>query len=145
MSSVRPTKLILVTSLAVASLALTACGSSTPAPATVHPAGVPYLSRAGTGDATLPQVALPGSWSLVWHFNCTDPASRRSFVLTATPSGGMTTQVTDQTGLEGGGYRPFRAAGDYTFVVTTTCGWNVLAGTAGTQVIPTTVPGAASG
>jgi len=142
MSPIQPKRLALLATLAAGSLALTACGSS-PSTTTVstHPAGVPYLSRTGTGNATLPQIALPSTWTLVWRFNCTSPATRRSFLLTSTPSGGSTTQVTNQTGLEGGGYRPFHTSGNFTFAVTTTCSWQVLVGTAGTQTIPTTAAG----
>ncbi len=137
MPAVRPTRSALLASLAVTTLGLAGCSSGPSGTATTHPPGVPYLSRSGTGDETLPQVALPAAWSLVWHFDCTDPNSRRSFVLTSTRSGGSTAKVTDQDGLEGSGYRPFHTAGDYTFAVTTTCSWQVLAGTAGTQTIPT--------
>jgi hypothetical protein len=129
---------MLVAVLAAGSVLLAACGSSPSTTVTTHPAGVPYFSRAGSGNATLPQIALPSTWSLVWRFDCTDPSSRRPFVLTSTRSGGTTTQVTNQTGLEGGGYRPFHSAGDYTFAVTTSCHWQLLVGTTGTQTIPTT-------
>ena len=66
------------------------------------------------------------------------PAALRG--LTATPSGGSTTQVTNQNGLEGGGYHPFTTAGTYTFAVTTTCSWKVVVGTAGMQTISTAPP-----
>jgi hypothetical protein len=129
---------MLLAALAAGSVLLSACGSSPSATVTTHPAGVPYFSRAGSGNATLPQIALPSTWSLVWRFDCTDPSSRRPFVLTSTRSGGTTTQVTNQTGLEGGGYRPFHSAGEYTFAVTTSCHWQLLVGTTGTQTIPAT-------
>jgi len=138
MSAVRPTRTVLVAALAAGSLLLTACGSDSSTTVSTHPQGVPYFSRAGTGNATMPQLALPSTWSLVWRFNCTNPSSRRPFVLTSTRSGGSTTQITNQNGLEGGGYRPFHTAGDYTFAITTSCSWQLLVSTAGTQTIPTT-------
>jgi len=127
-----------VAAFAAGSVLLSACGSSSSTTVSTHPPGVPYFSRTGVGNATLPQIALPSSWSLVWRFDCTNPSSRRPFVLTSTRSGGSTTQVTSQTGLEGGGYRPFHTSGDYTFAVTTTCHWKLFVGTTGTQTIPTT-------
>jgi hypothetical protein len=139
MSATRHTRTILAAALAAGSVLLSACGSNSSTPVSTHPAGVPYFSRVGTGNATLPQIALPSTWSLVWRFNCSNPSTRRSFVLMSTPSSGSTTQVTSQVGLEGGGFRPFHTAGDFTFAVTTTCGWHLLVGTAGTQTIsPTT-------
>ena len=138
MSAVRPTRTVLVAALAAGSLLLTACGSDSSTTVSTHPQGVPYFSRAGAGNATMPQLALPSTWSLVWRFNCTNPSSRRPFVLTSTRSGGSTTQITNQNGLEGGGYRPFHTAGDYTFAITTSCSWQLLVSTAGTQTIPTT-------
>jgi len=144
MSAIRSTRLIPLAALAACSVLVTACGSGSSSTVPTHPAGMPYLSRAGTGSATLPSIALPSRWSLVWHFNCSNPDSLRPFVLTSTPDGGKTTTVTDQTGLEGGGYRPSRTAGVFTFAVTTTCSWQVLAGTAEMQTIPTTVPGSHS-
>jgi hypothetical protein len=141
MSAARSTRVIATAVLMACATALAACSSGSSAPVATHPAGVPYFSRTGTGTATLPQIALPSRWTLLWHFDCTDPASRRRFVLTSTPSSGTTTKVTDQTGLEGGGYRPFATAGDYTFAVTTTCSWHVLVGTAGMQTMPATTSG----
>lgn len=138
MNAPKPTRSAPLASFAALALLTAAC-SSNPTPAvTTHRAGTPYLSRTGTGDATLPSVTLPSSWSLVWHFACTDPVSRRPFVLTAGRASGTAVKVTDQAGLEGGGYRPFTSAGVYTFVVTTTCSWQVYVGTAGTQTIPST-------
>ena len=140
MSAIRPKQLIPLAVLVALPLALSACSSGSSAPVTTHPPGVPYLSRSGTGNATLPALALPSRWTLIWRFSCTDPTSRRPFVLTATPSGGTTKQVTNQNGLEGGGYRPYTTAGTYTFAVTTTCSWKVVVGTAGEQTIPTSTP-----
>ena len=99
---------------------------------------MPYLTKSGTGDTTISSVALPSKWSLVWKFSCTDPATRRPFVVAVSSDGGPSTTVTDQTGLEGGGYHPFTKAGTYTFTVTTTCDWSLLVGTAGTQTFPVT-------
>ncbi len=138
MPAARSTRLALLASFAVGSLALAGCSSNPSGTATTHPAGVPYFSRAGTGNETMPQIALPAAWTLLWHFDCTDPNSARSFVLTSTRSGGSATRITDQDGLEGSGYHPFHTAGDYTFTVTTTCTWRVVADTAGTETIPST-------
>jgi hypothetical protein len=140
MSAIRPKHLVPLAVLITCPLSLAACSSGSSAPVTTHPAGVPYLTRSGTGSETLPAVGLPSRWTLIWRFSCTNPTSRRPFVLTATPSGGSTKQVTNQNGLEGGGYHPFTTAGTYTFAVTTTCSWKVVVGTAGMQTIPTAAP-----
>ena len=140
MSAIRPNQMFPAAALAACSLLMAACGSGSSAPVSTHPAGEPYLSRIGTGSATLPSIALPARSTLVWHFSCTNPSSRRSFVLTSTPDGGKATTVTNQTGLEGGGYRPLKTAGVFTFAVKTTCSWQVLLTTEGIDTIPTTVP-----
>ncbi len=103
-----------------------------------HAPGAPYLTTAGTGNRTIASVALPARWSLVWKFSCTDPATRRPFGLAVSIDGGPSHSVTDQTGLEGGGNHLFTKGGPTTFTVTTTCGWNLLVGTAGTQTFPPT-------
>ncbi len=144
MTAVQPTRSVQLASVVAVALLAAAC-SSTPKPAvTTHPVGSPYRSRTGTGNATLPPVSIPSAWALVWHFSCTNPVSRRSFVLTANRAKGAPVKVADQSGLEGGGYRPFTTGGVYTFVVTTTCGWQVYVGRAGTQTIPTTTSTEAS-
>lgn len=138
MSAVRPTRTVLMAALAAGSVLLSACGSGASTTVPTNPAGVPYFSRSGSGSTTLPQIALPSTWSLVWRFACTNPTSRRPFVLTSTRSGDATVPVTKQSGLQGGGYRPFHKAGEYTFAVTTTCSWQIFVGTAGAQTIPST-------
>jgi hypothetical protein len=92
----------------------------------------------GTGNRTTPSVALPAKWSLVWKFSCTDPTTRRPFGVAVSIDGGPSHSVTDQTGLEGGGYHPFTKGGPTTFTVTTSCNWNLLVGSAGTQTFPAT-------
>jgi len=49
-------------------------------------------------------------------------------VLTSTRQGGSPVQQTKQTGLGGGGQKPFSASGKYSFAVTTTCTWTISAG-----------------
>jgi|GEM_PF-1877328 len=144
-SPVRRTRLAPLAAVIICSALLAACSADStpapsPAPANTHAAGVPYLTRSGTGSATLPTIALPSKWTVVWHFSCTKPSTRRQFKLKATRSGAKATTVTNQTGLEGGGYHPFTTSGTYTFAVATTCSWKVLVGTAEMQTIPTTVP-----
>ena len=146
MAATRPTSILVLAGLMAcavvgAGVGAGGCGSSTAAPTPTHPAGEPYLSRTGTGDATLPQISLPDRWTLLWRFDCADPVSPRAFTLSATPSGGATTQVTRQVGLRGGGYKPVTSGGNYVLTVTTTCSWQVVADTPGIQTIPSTVPG----
>ncbi len=146
-SPVRRARLAPLAAVIICSALLAACSADSapapapaPAPASTHAAGVPYLTRSGTGNATLPTIALPSKWTIIWHFSCTKPSTRRQFKLTATRSGAKATTVTKQTGLEGGGYHPFTTSGTYTFAVATTCSWKVVVGTAEMQTIPTTVP-----
>lgn len=137
MSVTRLKRMVPLAAIVASSLVLADCASTSPS-ATVdtHPHGVPYLTQSGSGDRTITSVPLPATWSLVWKFSCTDPTTRRSFVLAVSAGGRPPTTVTDQTGLEGGGYHPFTEAGDYTFTVTTSCGWDLLVATAGTEAFP---------
>jgi hypothetical protein len=123
--------------LIASSLVLAACSSNSSTTVGTHPHGVPYLTKSGSGDTTVSSVDLPSTWSLVWKFSCTNPTTRRPFAV-AVSSGGSSTTITRQTGLAGGGYHPFTKAGTYTFTVTTTCHWNLLVATAGTQTFPVT-------
>jgi len=138
-SPVRHTRLAPLAAVIIWSALLAACGADS-ATTNTHAAGVPYLTRSGTGTATLPAIALPSKWTVIWHFSCTKPSTRRPFKLTANRSGAKATTVTNQTGLEGGGYHPFTSSGTYTFTVATTCAWKLVVGTAEMQTIPTTVP-----
>ena len=96
------------------------------------------MTTSGTGNRTIPSVALPPRWTLVWKLACTDPTTRRPFVVSVSIDGGPSHSITDQTGLEGGGYHPFTMGISTTFTMTTSCGWNLLVGTAGTQTFPAT-------
>jgi hypothetical protein len=82
-----------------------------------------YLQKAGTGNKVLSSVALPSKWYLLWTFNC--GAKRGTFKLTSTKKGQPLLAVTDQTGLGGGGQRPFTKSGTYRFAMRTTCSWKV--------------------
>jgi hypothetical protein len=138
MTTIRWKRALPVAVLIASSLALAACSSSSSTPVGTHPRGVPYLTKSGSGNKTISSVDLPSTWSLVWKFSCTNPATRRPFTVAVSANGGPSTTVTHQTGLEGGGYHPFTKAGSYTFTVTTTCAWTLLVGTAGTQTFPVT-------
>jgi hypothetical protein len=124
--------------LTTASLVLAACSSSSSTTVDTHPPGVPYLTPSGVGDKTISSVKLPEKWSLVWKFSCANPRARRPFRVNVSSDSGPSNSITDQTGLEGGGYHPFTTGGITTFTVTTSCTWSLLVSTAGTQTFPTT-------
>ena len=84
-----------------------------------------YLQKAGTGSKVLSTVALPAKWYLIWRFDC--GVKRGTFVLTSTKTGQSALSVADQTGLGGGGQRPYTKAGTYKFAMKTTCSWKVTA------------------
>ena len=85
------------------------------------------ISKSGTTDGTLGPVVLPAAWTVSWSFEC--PNSKKgTFVLSATAVGGLPVTVTNQTGLGGGGHKPYTTSGSYSFAVKTTCAWNVKAG-----------------
>jgi hypothetical protein len=46
-------------------------------------------------------------------------------VLSSTEQGRSADKLTDQTGLGGGGQKPFMQSGRYSFGVNTSCGWTV--------------------
>ena len=142
MSTSRLKQTVPLAVLVVSSLALVACSSGSSATVDTHSPGTPYLTTSGTGNRTIPSVALPAKWSLVWKFSCTDPTTRRPFAVALSIDGGPFHTVTDQTGLDGGGYHAFTKGGPTTITVTTSCGWNLLVGTAGTQTFPATTTSA---
>jgi hypothetical protein len=121
-----------------------ACGSSsaTHAPtaaATQKPKE--FVLQSGSGDRLLTAVKLPKAWTVDWNFRCQNPTSSRPFSLTTTDHDGSPDNVTTQTGLAGGGHKPFTTAGSYRFAVTTTCGWKVTVGSTPTNPqTETTVP-----
>jgi hypothetical protein len=119
------------------SAALTATASpvattSAPARATSAPANAlkVYLRRSGTGDKAFASVALPPKWTVTWRFDCQNlPKARGTFVLSSAKQGRARFNLTVQTGLGGGGQRPFTAAGRYSFAIKTSCGWDLTAAT----------------
>ena len=93
---------------------------SKPAPAKV------YLQRSGTGNRALPAVSLPAKWTVIWRFDCQNAAKQRgTFVLRSSEQGHWAVKLTDQTGLGGGGQKPFTTAGRYGFGINTACGWDL--------------------
>jgi len=128
-----------VAGVALGATVVAAC-SSTAAPVTPKKAPVTqtvakqYLDDSGTGDRILPFVQLPKAYTVTWTFNCQDPAKTGTFLLTSTVKGGPAVDVTKQTGLGGGGHKPFYKAGNYNLAVTTTCGWKAVI--ANTPVTP---------
>ena len=136
MSTTPRRQLVTLAVLVASSPVLVACGSGSSTTVETHAPGTPYLTVSGTGNRTIRSVALPAKWSLVWKFSCTDPTTRRPFSVAVSIDGGPSHSITDQAGLEGGGYHPFTTGGSTTFTLTTSCGWSLLAGTAGTQTFP---------
>jgi hypothetical protein len=95
-------------------------GPKPPAPLKV------YLKNAGSGNRALPSVNLPGEWTVVWRFDCQNVAKQRgTFVLSSTAKDSRALKLTEQTGLGGGGQRPFTKAGRYSFAINTSCGWDL--------------------
>ena len=81
-SVTRLKRMVPLAAIVASSLVLAACASTSPSTTVdTHPHGVPYLTQSGSGDRTITSVPLPATWSLVWKFSCTDPTTRRSFVL----------------------------------------------------------------
>jgi hypothetical protein len=145
-----------------------ACGSDAAPPVPTHPVGVPYLSRSGTGDATLPTVGLPSTWSLEWWFACRSEGDGEGggsagsgsagaggggsagggggsagggFRLTVQESGGPSPVVITGEGSGGSGRHTFTTAGRYAFAVVTPCTWQVTATTSGTATAHGADPG----
>ena len=91
-----------------------------------------YLQQSGARSKTLRSVALPSKWYLTWTFDC--GAKKGTFLLTSTRQGSKSSvdvnSAKGQTGLGGGGQRPFARAGTYKFAVATICSWKVTASSA---------------
>jgi hypothetical protein len=102
-------------------------GSSRTAAVTSAPTKY-YLQKSGTGNRVLSPVVLPAKWYLLWTFNC--GAKRGTFKLTSTKKGQSLVTVSNQTGLGGGGQRPFTKSGTYKFAMETACTWKVSAASA---------------
>jgi hypothetical protein len=86
-------------------------------------------------------VKLPKAWTVDWNFRCQNPTTSRPFSLATVEHGGPPDNVTTQTGLAGGGNKPFNTASSYRFAVTTTCGWKVtVVSTPTNPKTATTVP-----
>jgi hypothetical protein len=63
---------------------------------------------------------------VVWRFDCQNLAKQRgTFVLSSTAQGASPVKLTDQTGLGGGGQKPFTRSGRYGFAINTSCGWDL--------------------
>ena len=103
---------------------LDAAARSKPAP---KPAALKvYLKSAGSGNRALSSVQLPAEWTVVWRFDCQNVANKRgTFVLSSTAQGASPVKLTDQTGLGGGGQKPFTRSGRYGFAINTSCGWDL--------------------
>ncbi len=137
----------LVAGMAVAAVAVlaAACSSSgastTTTSTTLSPAAAAqkFLDQSGTGNKSLTPVALPSKWTVTWTFNCQNPATTGTFSLGSTGKGTPTAIITSQTGLGGGGHKPYTKAGTYTFIVKTTCGWKVTVGSTPTVPVKSVV------
>ena len=69
---------------------------------------------------------VPPKSSVVWRFDCQNaPKQRGTFVLSSKEQGQPAVKLTDQTGLGGGGQKPFMQSGRYSFGVNTSCGWDL--------------------
>jgi len=95
-----------------------------------------YLEASGTGNKMLASVVLPAAWTVSWTFDCKTPSTTGTFLLTSAKVGGTPVNVTKQTGLGGGGHKPYSTSGSYQFAVTSACGWKVNVAT--TPNSPTT-------
>jgi hypothetical protein len=85
-----------------------------------------YMQRSGTGNRELSSMMVPPKSSVVWRFDCQNaPKQRGTFVLSSKEQGHSAVKLTDQTGLGGGGQKPFWQSGRYSFGVNTSCGWTV--------------------
>lgn len=127
----------------LAAISVGACGSSsathTPTAAAQKPKE--FVTQSGSGDRLLTAVKLPKAWTVNWNFRCQNPTTSRPFSLATIAHGGSPDNVTTQTGLAGGGNKPFNMAGSYRFAVKTTCGWKVtVASTPTNPKTATTVP-----
>jgi hypothetical protein len=141
----RLSKIVMPTvGIMLAAIGVTACGISSAAHAPTAAATQKpkeFVIQSGSGDKLLAAVKLPKAWTVNWNFRCQNPTTSRPFSLTTIDHGGAPDNVTNQTGLAGGGNKPFKTAGNYRFSVTTTCGWKVTVGSTPTNPkTPTTVP-----
>jgi hypothetical protein len=90
------------------------------------PASKIYMQRSGVGNRETSSTMVPPRSSILWRFDCQNaPKQRGTFVLSSKEQGQMSVRLTDQTGLGGGGQKPFARAGRYTFGVNTPCGWSL--------------------
>lgn len=122
--------------LVLVSVVTAACSSS---PST--PPATQSLNTSGMGNKVLPPVSVVANATVSWRFNCQNPSTRRSFVVTSTKSGGTAVTISRQVGLAGGGYKPFKTSGTYTLSVVTTCSWSIATGGSKpvTPGVPTTL------
>lgn len=117
-------------------------GSTTSTTATANTRAV-YVNKSGLGNGSISTVTLPKNWTLTWKFVCDQTGGAKPFVLSVTAQGGTRTVVTNQTGLGGGGHKPYTSSGDYSFQVQTPCTWNVTVKPTPATVLPnakTTAP-----
>jgi hypothetical protein len=85
-----------------------------------------YMQRSGTGNKEIPAITVPPKSTVAWRFDCQNaPKQRGTFVLSSTEQGHWAVKLTDQTGLGGGGQKPFAQSGRYSFGVNTSCGWDL--------------------
>jgi hypothetical protein len=108
-------------------VASTVAPSSGPPSSTTVPSSKDYLKDAGTGNKALGPVTLPATWTITWSFDC-GTLPKGTFVLTSADTAAAPVTLTNQTGLGGGGHKPFSTGGSYRFAVTTTCHWTVTVG-----------------
>lgn len=130
-----PKTVLAVSALALSASVLGACSSASgpshhaanrhAATETSSAKAKTYVVETGTGNKTLPSVTLPASWTVNWSFDCQDSPTKKTFVLTSTKVGAHAATVTDQTGLGGGGNKPYAVPGKYHFAIATACGWKV--------------------
>jgi hypothetical protein len=67
-----------------------------------------YMQRSGTGNREISSMMVPPKSSVVWRFDSQNaPKKRGTFVLSSTEQGRSAVELTDQTGLGGGGQKPF--------------------------------------
>jgi hypothetical protein len=106
---------------------LAACSSSptTSSTSTTATVRAVYLDKSGAGNSSIAAVTLPAKWTAAWRFICDQTPGSKSFVLTATDHGGSPTVVTNQTGLGGGGQKPYTKSGAYSFQIKTACVWKL--------------------
>jgi hypothetical protein len=85
-----------------------------------------YMQRSGTGNRELAPMMVPSKSTVVWRFDCQNaPKQKGTFVLSTKEQGRSVVKLTDQTGLGGGGQKPFTQSGRYSFGINTSCGWSL--------------------